>query len=251
MLLQNESNHFVFGKTLRDGKPVVTLTSAKGTKTAVASAALSETSKSLRLKVTGRGRYYDFAYAEGDQPWKTLASDVDGYNLSTEVSGGFIGDCIGLYATEQESFANCNEWQDLQVNDVNRLPLHTDYFAYESEAAAKKGIKEESANYLSLNGTWQFNFVENADQRPKNFYEEDYDGCKQEMNVPGMWEMNGYGDPVYVGDGFPWKDHFKNNPPYVPNDHNHAGTYRRTITLPDGWDDKQVVGHFGSVVSNI
>ena len=252
VLLQNETHYFVFGKTLKGGQPVVALTCANDTTFEVACARLSDIDVPLRLKVTGRGRYYDFCYAEGNQPLRTLSSHVDASNLSTEVSGGFIGNCIGLYATAREAFANDNEWQDLQVNDVNRMPLHTDFFAFENEAAARKGIKEESANYLSLNGVWKFNFVENADQRPKNFYQVDFDDSRWEkMMVPGMWEMNGHGDPVYVGDGFPWLDHFKNNPPYVPTAHNHVGSYRRTLTLPSLWEGKQVVAHFGSVVSNI
>ena len=55
------------------------------------------------------------------------------------------------------------EWHDMQVNDINRLPLHTSFFAYESKAAAKQGNRRASDNYLSLEGNWKFNYVENAD----------------------------------------------------------------------------------------
>ena len=61
--------------------------------------------------------------------------------------------------------------------------------------------------------------------------------------------MNGYGDPVYVNIGFAWRGNFKNNPPEVPIKENHVGSYRRTIRIPDNWDGKQVIAHFGSVTS--
>lgn len=62
-----------------------------------------------------------------------------------------------------------NEWRDPEVNAVNRAPMHANYFAYESYDAARTGVKEESDNFLSLNGMWKFNWVRNADQRPDDF----------------------------------------------------------------------------------
>lgn len=62
--------------------------------------------------------------------------------------------------------------------------------------------KTESKYFLSLDGTWKFNWVANADQRPTDFYKEDLDDSKwKTMNVPGNWEMNGFGDPEYVNNG--------------------------------------------------
>ena len=144
------------------------------------------------------------------------------------------------------------EWQDQQVNEVNRFPVHTTFFAYESLDKALAGNMNRSANYLSLEGAWKFKFVENADQRPTDFYKTDLDDSAwKTLNVPANWELNGYGDPVYVNVGFAWRGHFKNNPPYVPNEHNHVGSYRRVIKLPADWDGRQVIAHFGSVTSNI
>ncbi len=144
------------------------------------------------------------------------------------------------------------EWKDLQVNEINRFPLHTQFFAYENRDLALKNIKDKSANFLSLDGKWKFKFVENADQRPTDFYKTDLDDSAWgEISVPGIWELNGYGDPVYVNIGYAWKGHFKNNPPYTPNERNHVGSYRRTITIPDNWNGKQVIAHFGSVTSNM
>ena len=144
------------------------------------------------------------------------------------------------------------EWHDMQVNEINRFPTHTWFFAYENIMEAQTGNMKNSRNYLSLEGKWKFKWVENANQRPTDFFSEGYDDSQWgQMNIPGLWELNGYGDPIYVNIGFGWRGHFKNNPPEVPEKDNHVGSYRRVITLPNDWDGKQVIAHFGSVTSNI
>ena len=144
------------------------------------------------------------------------------------------------------------EWHDAGVNAVNRAPMHTDYFAYESPELAARGERESSAYYMSLNGLWKFNWVRHADARPTGFWRADYnDRAWGEMPVPGVWEMNGYGDPQYVNIGYPWREQYQNNPPQVPTEENHVGSYRRTITVPASWKGKDIIAHFGSVTSNI
>ena len=156
------------------------------------------------------------------------------------------------------------EWHDLQVNAINRFPLHTNFFTYSPEDMVyEEGgklvsrdlaqvNKTMSKNYLSLEGTWKFNWVENADQRPTDFYKVDLDDSNwKTMNLPGIWEMNGFGVPEYVNVGFGWRGHFDEQPPAVPTKDNHVGSYRRIIHIPENWDGKQVVAHFGSVTSNI
>ena len=150
------------------------------------------------------------------------------------------------------AFAQQPEWQDPNVNAINRAPMHTNYFAYESEQAALKGCRLASDNYMTLNGTWKFNWVENADQRPTDFYKADFnDKGWDEMQVPGVWELNGYGDPIYVNVGYPWRSQYKNNPPYVPTVNNHVGSYRKVIEIPADWKGRQIMAHFGSVTSNM
>lgn len=154
---------------------------------------------------------------------------------------------VGLTA-----FAQQPEWQDPNVNAINRAAMHTNYFAYESEQAALKGCRLASDNYMTLNGTWKFNWVQNADQRPADFYKVDFnDKGWDNIQVPGVWELNGYGDPIYVNVGYPWRSQYKNNPPYVPTVNNHVGTYRKEIELPADWKGRQIMAHFGSVTSNM
>ena len=154
--------------------------------------------------------------------------------------------------TEAATEPTWTEWHDQQVNEVNRFPLHTNFFAYENRDAALKGDRTASSNYLSLCGPWRFLWVEHANERPQDFYRTDLDDSQwKTLQVPAIWELNGYGDPEYVNIGFAWRGHFKNNPPEVPLRDNHVGSYRRTIDLPASWQGRQIIAHFGSVTSNI
>ena len=144
-----------------------------------------------------------------------------------------------------------NEWLDPEVNAVNRAPMHTNYFAYESAEAAQK-CKSMSSNYVPLTGMWKFHWVENADQRPTDFWKTSYNDSEWgELPVPGQWEIYGYGRPIYVNVQYPWSNFFKTNPPQVPTERNNVGSYRRTITVPADWKGKQIIAHFGSVTSCI
>lgn len=164
-----------------------------------------------------------------------------------------IKSSVKTVAIQQPTFT---EWHDLQVNEINRLPLHTMHFAYDPNDFAGTGAeyldKKKSMNYLSLEGTWKFNWVANADERPTDFYKTDLDDSKwNNIQMPGNWEMLGYGQPEYVNNGFAWRGHFDQQPPAVPAKDNHVGSYRREINIPSNWDGKRVIAHFGSVTSNI
>ena len=145
------------------------------------------------------------------------------------------------------------EWQDPQVNEVNRAPMHTRYFAYANLQEAQEAVPEHSRNYLSIHGKWKFLWVKDASNRlTLNFWKEDYDDSYwDQMSVPGLWELNGYGDPIYVNTGYAWRGHFNTRPPEVPAENNHVGTYRKEFEIPAGWDDKDVFLHLGSVTSNV
>ncbi|KXU39777.1 hypothetical protein HMPREF2533_04762 [Bacteroides fragilis] len=148
--------------------------------------------------------------------------------------------------------AQHDEWKNPEINAVNRAPMHTNYFAYSSSEEAAKADKENSSNFMTLNGIWKFNWVKNADARPTDFYRTDYnDKGWGQMKVPGVWEMNGYGDPIYVNVGYAWRSQYKNNPPYVPIENNHVGSYRKEIIIPAEWSGKEIFAHFGSVTSNM
>jgi beta-galactosidase len=156
------------------------------------------------------------------------------------------------YFTSHNLYAQSNEWQNPAINAVNRLPMHTHFFAFENEDLAKSGNKSKSANFLSLNGYWKFNWVSNADARPTDFYKKDFnDKGWADFPVPGVWELHGYGDPMYTNIEYPW--HFQEpvNPMIIPVERNHVGSYRRELLIPATWSGRQIIAHFGAVTSNI
>lgn len=144
------------------------------------------------------------------------------------------------------------EWQDESINEVNRAAMHTHFFAYENAEKAGSDVKENSKNFMSMNGSWKFFWVKNADQRPTDFWKVGYnDKGWDDMKVPAVWELNGYGDPIYVNVGYPWRNQYTNNPPHVPTEKNHVGSYRREFVIPADWNGKDIVAHFGAVSSNM
>ena len=145
-----------------------------------------------------------------------------------------------------------HEWKDPRINAVNRAPMHSNYFAYESADVAKRGIKEISANFMSLNGNWKFFWVKDAESRPTDFWKVDFnDKGWNTFPVPGLWELHGYGNPIYVNIGYAWRNQFENNPPHVPTENNNVGSYRKEIIIPASWKGKDIIAHFGSVTSNM
>ncbi len=128
------------------------------------------------------------------------------------------------------------EWQDPSVNEINRLPM--------------TAMPAPGGDIVSLEGEWDFHFAERAEKRPNGFFSKKYDaGQWKTMKVPAVWELNGFGDPLYVNIGYAWKTWYKNNPPLVPSAHNHVGSYRRYLTIPASWSGKQIIIHLGSVTS--
>ncbi len=160
--------------------------------------------------------------------------------------------CLALSSLVTLRAQTFTEWQDQSVNERNRMRMHTSFFAYEDAASALTADKRQSERFLSIDGTWKFFGAEHADQRPRDFFRPAYDDSAWgTMPIPGIWELNGFGDPMYVNIEYPWDTHFKNNPPYVPEYRNHVGSYRRMIEIPESWSGKQIIAHFGSVTSNL
>ena len=142
-------------------------------------------------------------------------------------------------------------WKDPNVNQVNREPRRAHFFAFENSDKAR-GDKSASARYLSMEGTWKFCFVKDHQNAPKDFYALKYDDSKWvDFPVPGLFEINGYGDKTYKNMGYAWCTTFENNPPYIGETNNYTGSYRRTFDLPADWKGQEVFFHVGSATSNL
>ncbi len=142
-------------------------------------------------------------------------------------------------------------WCTPSVNQQNREPRRADFFAFESFDKAN-GDKRTSDRFLSMEGTWKFCFVKNHQDAPKDFFALKYDDSKWvEFPVPGLFELNGYGDRIYKNIGYAWSTTFETNPPHIGETNNYTGSYRRTFDLPAGWEGQEVFFHVGSATSNL
>ncbi len=138
------------------------------------------------------------------------------------------------------------DWENQDVIGINKEPAHSTFIPYGDIKTALEGDPERSPYYQSLNGIWEFNWVRKPADRPKGFYRADYDtGGWGDIEVPGNWEMQGYGVPIYIDEGYL----FEKNPPKVSHDYNPVGSYRRIFTVPENWKGRQVFVHFGAVSS--
>ncbi|MQO10930.1 DUF4981 domain-containing protein [Prevotella copri] len=145
-----------------------------------------------------------------------------------------------------------SRWQNVNINQQNREPRRANFFAFENLEKAQSFDKKKSANYLSMEGMWKFNFVKDHNKRPANFFALKYDDSQwKDFPVPGLFELNGYGDATYKNIGYAWATQFDPNPPYISELNNYTGSYRRTFELPKNWKGKDVYFHVGSATSNL
>ena len=161
--------------------------------------------------------------------------------------------CLALLSMSSGALAQSeSRWQNVNINQQNREPRRANFFAFENLEKAQSFDKKKSANYLSMEGMWKFNFVKDHNKRPANFFALKYDDSQwKDFPVPGLFELNGYGDATYKNIGYAWATQFDPNPPYISELNNYTGSYRRTFELPKDWKGKNVYFHVGSATSNL
>ena len=143
-------------------------------------------------------------------------------------------------------------WLDPAANRIGTEVPRSDFFAYESANLAATGNKQTSARYLSLEGKWKFKFAKNHNDAPAKFYEKNFDDSNwEDFPVPGLFELNGHGDPTYKNVGYAWATQFEPNPPYVEEKNNYTGSYRKEIVIPGNWKNEKIYLHVGSATSNL
>ncbi len=149
-------------------------------------------------------------------------------------------------------------WEDETVFEENKEPGHATYMPYPNtetlradERYATPWLDPVGARFLSLNGTWKLNYVDDPSKRPgeETYWADDADvSAWDDINVPSCLEMKGYGDPYYVNVEYPFAD----NPPYINMKNGlpePVASYRRTFTLPEGWDAMRTFLHFDGIYS--
>lgn len=143
--------------------------------------------------------------------------------------------------------AQQHDWENQHVLEINREPARAAFFPYHQQAGDSQ---------FSLNGQWKFYWTQTPEEQPKDFYLTDFDDSSWDrFPVPGDWEMNGYGTPIYSSSGYT----FRINPPFVMGEpkktytayveRNPTAVYRRTFSVPDAWKGKEVYIRLGSVSS--
>jgi beta-galactosidase len=167
-------------------------------------------------------------------------------NLSHVPLVVFIAACP-VFA-QRGSDTTVNDWENPKVFNINKEEPHATYVPFPDVRGALTLDRRQSPCYFSLDGKWKFNWVPKPADRPTDFYREDYDvSAWKEIDVPSNWEFQGYGVPIYVN--IPYEFPGPPDPPHIPHDNNPVGSYKRTFTIPAGWEGREVFIHFGGVKS--
>ena len=145
---------------------------------------------------------------------------------------------LTISATSFAANPKTEPWNDPKVSSINRMPMSSTF--------------QSDDKTLSLNGLWNFKFYEDRSARASDFFLPAYDDSSwDKIPVPGMWDLNGWCDPMYVNVKYPWHGHFPYTPPIVPDEHNYLGQYRQTFNIAPDWKGRQIVLHIGSATSNV
>ena len=140
------------------------------------------------------------------------------------------------------------EWENSKIFGINKEPAHSTLIPFESPAGAL-GKWEDSPYFISLNGTWKFNWVKTPSERPENFYKEEFKVDNwEEIDVPSNWQMRGYGIPIYTDVNYPYSINTQIIPK-IDHNYNPVGSYRRKFNIPTNWKGREIFIHFGGVKS--
>ena len=151
---------------------------------------------------------------------------------------------VDSYATPPIGFGQ-SEFENPLINSINREPYGATSISFPTETEALQVKRSSSSRYQSLNGTWKFKFITDWDNLPSDFMKaETNDDSWDNIPVPSTWEMKGYGDQVYCGQGYEFRPV---NPPFVPRKDNHIALYRKTFEVPASWEGQNVLIHFAGV----
>lgn len=151
-----------------------------------------------------------------------------------------------ILSANVNSRAQQTEWNNLAIHEVGTESTRASFMYYSDKETALSYVQESSPFYLSLNGTWNFQWSRRPSDRPVDFYKSGYPAKDwKKINVPGDWQMQGYDVPIDFNIGYA----FERNVPYAPENYNPVGSYLREFETPKNWSGKQVFLHFAGVSS--
>ncbi|WP_099159685.1 glycoside hydrolase family 2 TIM barrel-domain containing protein [Virgibacillus ndiopensis] len=153
-----------------------------------------------------------------------------------------------ISAEENEDYPEWNN--NPETFEVNREPAHASIMHYKSIKSALKDNQTKSKFYKTLNGKWRFHWSKNPNERPKDFYKDDYDVTDwDKIQVPSSWQLEGYDYPIYTNITYPWTGYETPEPPKAPTIYNPVGSYKKKFTVPGNWDGDPVYVSFQGVES--
>lgn len=151
---------------------------------------------------------------------------------------------LALFLSLQNNYAQKNEWENPQILDRGKEAGRSSFLLFSNENELKSKNPQKSELYQSLNGNWKFNIVKKPSERPLDFYAANLNDTNwKNIQVPSNWELQGFDIPIYTNITYP----FPKNPPFIAEDYNPVGSYRRTFEVSESWKDKEIILHFASI----
>lgn len=216
----------------------------------------ASTLQSCTFEKVGSKHEYRMSFVSGQTYYLQTTAD-----RSVKFTANASSASIFTLENVEAPVGSINEWENQSIFGINKEEPHATFIPYPSTAALQADAEvyakpwltpTANTSYLSLNGTWKFKYAPTPERRPRSeFYGDKADVSSWDnIEVPGCWEMAGYGKPMYINVNYAFED----NPPYIKNkvgnvDDNPVGSYRRDFTLPNGWDSQRVILHFDGLYS--
>ncbi len=145
-----------------------------------------------------------------------------------------------------ESAPKPKDWENPAVFGRNQVEPHVTLVPYADIESALEDNREHSPYFASLNGSWSFRWFSVPEKAPNDFFKVGFDVAGwNTINVPSNWQMEGYGHAMFRNVAHT----FSSEPPTVPEHYNPVGLYRRTFSLPESWETRQVFLHFEGIKS--
>lgn len=146
----------------------------------------------------------------------------------------------------QEVEFNSTDWENPAIFENGQNLPHAFHIPFSSKVEALKNEKSKNENFQLLNGQWKFMWMKTPEQVPEGFWKPDFDVKSwDEIKVPSNWQMEGFGHPKFRNVALS----FESDPPNIPDYYNPTGCYKRKFTVPENWENKEIMLRFEGIKS--